>query len=104
MSLNNLDRMSALRTERVIEALTDTGPPWSLWAVIFLTSGLVLGGAIIYGGEKDGMHYAMTAAIGTLVATNLFLILQLSHPYLGDVATSSQPLREVTGFLSPTGT
>jgi hypothetical protein len=102
-SLNNLDKMSAERTERVIEAATDTGPPWSLWAVVFVTSGMVLGCAIIFGGEKPAMQYAMTATIGALVATNLFLILELSHPYLGDVATSPQPLREVIRFLAPPG-
>ena len=81
--------------------MTDTGPPWPLWAVIILTSGLVLGCAIIYGGEKSAMHYAMTATIGALVAINLFLILELSHPYIGDIATSPQPLLEVIRFLAP---
>ena len=101
ISLGNLDKTSAERTERVFEAFTDTGPPWSLRAVIFLTSGLVLGCSIIYGGEKAAMQYTMTATIGTLVATNLFLILELSHPYLGDIATSPQPLLEVIEFLAP---
>jgi hypothetical protein len=99
MALGNLDKTSALRTERVIEAATDTGPPWSLWAVVFVTSGMVLGCAIIYGGEKAGMQYAMTATVGALVATNLFLILELSHPYLGDIGTSPQPLLEVIRFM-----
>lgn len=42
-SFSNLDKMSQARTERVLQARTDVGPPWSLWAVIFLTSGLLLG-------------------------------------------------------------
>ena len=49
--LNNLDKMSAERTERVTVARTDTGPPWSLWTVQFLTSAMVLGYAIIFGGQ-----------------------------------------------------
>ena len=52
-SLGNLDKMSQARTERVLQARTDVGPPWSLWAVIFVTSGLLLGGAIVYGVEKQ---------------------------------------------------
>jgi hypothetical protein len=99
MSLNNLEKKSVQRTERVIEALTDVGPPWSLWAVVFLTSGMVLGCAIIYGGKKPGIHYTMTATIGALLASNLFLLLELSHPYLGEIATSPQPLLEVIRFL-----
>jgi hypothetical protein len=100
-SLNNLDKVSQKRTERVLLARTDTGPPWSLWAVIFLTSGMVLGGAILYGGDKPGRHYAMVATVGVLIASNLFLILQLSHPYLGEIATSTQPMREVIRALLP---
>jgi hypothetical protein len=48
VALNNLDKMSAERTERVTVARTDTGPPWSLWLVNFVTSAMVLGCAIIF--------------------------------------------------------
>ena len=101
VSLNNLDEMSAERTERVTVARTDTGPPWSLWAVNFITSGMVLGCAIIYGGKKSAIHYTMVAALGVLIATILFLIVELSHPYLGEISTSPEPLDEVIQFLSP---
>ncbi|AQA01319.1 hypothetical protein BVC93_01490 [Mycobacterium sp. MS1601] len=98
-SFTNLDKVSQARTERLLQARTDTGPPWPLWAVIFITSAMVLGTAIIYGVEKATMHYPMTAVIGALVATNLFLVVQLSHPFLGDLSTSSEPLREVIAVL-----
>jgi hypothetical protein len=100
-SLSNLDKISQKRTERVLLAQTDTGPPGSLWVVILLTSGMVLGCAIIYGGEKPARHYTMVAVVGILVATNLFLILELAHPYIGEIATSPEPLREVIRVLSP---
>jgi hypothetical protein len=100
-SLSNLDKMSQARTERVLQARTDVGPPWSLWAVIFVTSGLLLGGAIVYGVEKPVKHYAMVATLGVLVAAELFLVLELSHPYVGEIATSPEPLREVIRVLSP---
>jgi hypothetical protein len=94
-SFANLDKISQARTERVLQARTDIGPPWSLWAVIFITSALVLGCAIIYGVETPAIHYPMVATVGVLVAANLFLVLQLSHPYVGEMATSPEPLREV---------
>jgi hypothetical protein len=93
--------MSQARTERVLQARTDIGPPWSLWAVIFLTSGLLLGCAIVYGVEKPAMHYTMVATLGMLVAAELFLVVELSHPYIGEIATSPEPLREVIHVLSP---
>ena len=99
-SLNSLNQVSQSRTERLLFARADTGPPWSLWAVIFLTSGMLLGGAIIYGGEKAVRHRMVVATVGALVASNLFLILQLSHPYIGQIAVSPEPLREVIRVLS----
>ncbi|MEH3139733.1 MAG: DUF4239 domain-containing protein [Mycobacterium kyogaense] len=98
-SFSNLNDMSKNRTERVLQARTDTGPPWSLWAVIFVTSGLLLGCAIIYGVEKPANHYAMVAIIGTLVGAQLFLVVELSHPYFGAVSTVSDPLQQVVDIL-----
>ena len=99
-SLSNLDKISQARTVRVITARDDTGPPWPLWAVIFLTSGLVLGTAIIYGVEKPGLHNPMVAVVGVIIATNLFLILELAHPYVGVISTSSSSLQEAVLVLS----
>ncbi|WNG80995.1 DUF4239 domain-containing protein [Mycobacterium sp. ITM-2016-00316] len=102
-SFSNLDKLAQARTVRIMQAHGDDGPPWPLWAVVFLTSGLVLGTAIIYGVEKPSMHYPMVAIVGVLVATNLFLVLQLSHPFIGDVATSPDPLREAVAVLEQPG-
>jgi hypothetical protein len=99
-SLGNLDNIRLARTERILQARVDVGPPWSLWVVILLTSGLVLGGAIIYGVEKPAMHYAMVACLGVLVAAALFMVLEFSHPYIGELATSPEPLQEVIKALS----
>jgi hypothetical protein len=98
-SFSNLDNLSQARTQRVLQARTDIGPPFSLWAVIFLTSGLLLGCAIIYGVEKAATHYTMVAILGVLVAAELFLVLELSHPFIGEIATSPEPLREVIRVL-----
>lgn len=94
-SFSNLDSLSQARTQRVLQARTDIGPPWSLWAVIFLTSALLLGCAIIYGVERPATHYTMVAILGVLVGAQLFLVLELSHPFVGEIGTSPEPLREV---------
>jgi hypothetical protein len=98
--LANLDKLSQARTTRVIQAQTNEGPPWSMWSVILLTSALVVGCAVIYGVEEPRLHYAMVATVGVLVAANLFLIVELAHPYIGEIATSPQPLRDVVAVLS----
>ena len=98
-SFSNLDKVSQGRTARILTARADVGPPWPLWAVIFLTSSMVLGTVIIYGVEKPGQHYPIVAIVGAILAMNLFLVLQLSHPYVGEIATSSDPLQEVVRVL-----
>jgi Protein of unknown function (DUF4239) len=99
-SLSNLDKVSQARTVRLITARDDTGPPWPLWAVIFLTSGLVLATVIIYGVDRPILHSTMVAVVGVVVATNLFLVLELAHPYVGVISTSSTSMQEVVSVLS----
>src|SRR6476646_4898272 len=60
-SFSNLDSLGQARTQRLAQAQTDDGPPWSLWTVIWLTSGLLLACAIIYDVKKPATHYTMVA-------------------------------------------
>lgn len=99
-SWSNLDSLSQARTERILTARDDTGPPWPLWVLIVVTSAMVLGTAILYGVEKASLHYPMVAIVGVIVAINLFLVLELSHPYIGVVSTSADPLREAVSALT----
>lgn len=99
-SYANLDKISQARTVRLLTAREDTGPPWPLWSVILLTSVMVLGTVVIYGVEKPGMHYPMVAVVGLIVATNLFLLLEASHPYIGGISTTPDPLYEVVSVLT----
>jgi len=83
-TFHNLDQLSRSRTDRLLEGEVNDGPSWSLWAVIFLTSGLVIGCTIIYGVASRAMHYAVVFIVGAMVATNLFLVLVLAHRCLAD--------------------
>jgi hypothetical protein len=99
-SLTNLDDISQARTERLMQARMDTGPPPSLWVILLLTSVLLLACAIIYGVKTPVLHYAMVASLGVLVAAQLFLVLELSYPFIGEIGTSPQPLRQVVQVLT----
>ena len=99
-SFANLDKISQARTVRLLTAHEDAGPPPSLWAVIFLTSAMVLGSVIVYGVEKPLLAYSMVAIVAVIVATNFSLILQLAHPFIGEVSTTSFPLQEAVAALS----
>ena len=99
-SYSNLDKISQARTVRLLAARGDTGPPWQLWAVIYLTSAMVLGTVVIYGVERPALHYPMVAIVGVIVAANLFLALEMAHPFFGTLSTSSDPLHEAVWVLS----
>lgn len=83
-AFDNLEQLSQSRTDRILEGEVNDGPSWSLWAVIFLTSGLVIGCTIIFGVASRAMHYSVVAIVAAMVATNLFLVLVLAHRCLAD--------------------
>ncbi len=99
-SYANLDAISQARTIRLLTAREDSGLSWPIWTVILLTSVLVVGTAIVYGVEHPALHYPMVAIVGLIVAANLFLILELSHPYVGALSTASDPMSEAVTVLT----
>jgi hypothetical protein len=60
----------------------------------------VLSAALVYGVEKPAIHYALVGTVAVLLATDLFLVVELSHPYIGDTATSPESLRAAIQVLS----
>lgn len=99
-SSDSLDKIGQARTDRLIRARTANGLPSSMWIVFFLLSGLVLGCVIVYSVENPVIHYSLVATVAVLLATDLFLVLELAHPYIGDTATSPEPLNAVIQALS----
>ncbi|MEV7471044.1 hypothetical protein AB0O20_31740 [Streptomyces kronopolitis] len=102
-SLASLRDLTSARTQRLLQARTNTGPPLALWLVIFLNSGLVLGFSVVFDAQQPRLHYGMVATVSILVAANLFLIAELAYPYLGQFATSPAPLDADFPVLSTLG-
>lgn len=103
-SQEDLREVSILRTERVLHALQETGPTSSLWAVILLASALTLGFSVIFGLEDARLHYGMVGAMSVLVAANLFLVLELSYPFLGELSASPESMQTVIQEIQALGT
>jgi hypothetical protein len=59
----------------------------------FLTSGLVLAFSVGFGEKRAHLHYAMVTAAS--------VVTELSHPFLGEIGTSPEPLRAVILVLEP---
>jgi hypothetical protein len=97
-SLDSLKETTLDRTQRLLIAKEDVGPPLAVWTVIILTSTLVLAFAIFFGEAQARMHTLIVATIGVLVAGNIFLITELAFPYLG-FGTSAGSLQTVDDVL-----
>jgi len=100
MSLSSLDALSHARTDRLLTAEQDQGLGWALWFVIILISVLALGAAIVYGVEDPALHYPMVAVVGLIVAANLFIIMELSYPYVGAISADSEPMQAAVRVLT----
>lgn len=99
-SFDSFNAVSHARTDRIVRARTSNGLPWSMWLVLFLLSGLVLGSVIVFSVDKPAIHYALVTTVAVLLATDLFLVLELAHPYIGATATSPEPLNAVVQVLT----
>jgi hypothetical protein len=98
-TVSNLEAMSKGRTERLSQAKTHQGIRWPLWLIVGLTSCLVVAAAVTYGVESQWQHHTLVLTVSGMVAVILFLVLDLSFPYLGDIATPPAP--EHTGLHHP---
>lgn len=99
MSFASLDSLSQARTVRLLIAGEDQGLGWGLWFVVLLISALVVGTAIVYGVEHPVMHYPMVAIVGLIVAANLFIITELSYPYVGGMSAEPDALQQAAQLL-----
>ncbi len=83
-SLDNLSTQRAVRLQSNVAAL-----PEVLWygllfgAVVTICFGLVLHM------ENVGLHATMTAMLAGLIATSIWMILMINHPFAGDVHVST---------------
>lgn len=87
-SLDNLSTHRAARLESNVAAL-----PGALWV------GLVLGGVVticfslILYMESVWLHAALTVLLTVIIATSLWMILMINHPFAGDVSVSTDAFR-----------
>ncbi|MEO3782320.1 hypothetical protein ABGB12_03250 [Actinocorallia sp. B10E7] len=58
----------------------------SLWVAMLISSSATLAFCLLFGLENARLHYLMVAGVTTVIAVNLFLMVQLNHPFKGDLA------------------
>lgn len=80
-----LIEVSGERQELHLEARRGYLEP-ALWLAMFVASAATLAFCLIFGLENAFLHYLMVGGVATVVAVNLFLMLQLNYPLVGDMS------------------
>jgi hypothetical protein len=79
--LRNLDNLSNLRDNRLMDM--DSSLPDILWAAILIGGGVTIIFSNFLGAEKFWLHALFTALLVIIIATTVFLIIELDYPFMG---------------------
>jgi tryptophan-rich sensory protein len=96
--LEDLNRLAKFRLER-LEAASQELP-----SVVWLT--LVVGGVIticftyFFGAENVTAHVVMTGLLAAMVATVVFVIVELDHPFMGEAAIKPDHYVRLLDYIS----
>lgn len=85
--LARLDHLADLRAAR--RTNTQSGMPGFLWAVMLVGGVVTVGFSLFFGSPNPRSHRAMTAILGATLALVLFAVLEMDHPYEGEIRVHS---------------
>jgi hypothetical protein len=72
----------------------------ALWVAMLISSMATLAFCLLFGLENAPLHYLMVAGATIVVAVNLFLIVQLNYPFIGDMSVRPEIHRYVIRELT----
>jgi hypothetical protein len=83
-SLNNLSTQRAVRLQSNVAALPDV-----LWFGLALGALVTIFFCLVLHMENVQLHATMTALLAGLIATSIWMILMINHPFAGDIHVST---------------
>jgi hypothetical protein len=83
-SLDNLSTQRAVRLESNVAALPDV-----LWFGLVLGAVVTISFGLILHMENVQLHATMTALLTGLIATSIWMILMINHPFAGDISVTT---------------
>jgi heme/copper-type cytochrome/quinol oxidase subunit 2 len=96
-AINDVGRMSEDRRTRVIDSTAEIPAP--LWIALIVGGAITIGFVYLVAIERFAAQAAMVAALGTIIAVSLFVILTLDLPFTGGIAVKPTAMRSViAGF------
>lgn len=86
-ALARLDRLADLRAAR--RANTQSGMPSFLWGVMLIGAAVTVGFSLFFGSPNPHSQRTMTAILAATLTLVLFAVLEMDHPYEGDIRVRS---------------
>lgn len=91
--ITDVGQMSEDRRTRVIDSSAEV--PGSLWVVLIVGGIITIGFVYFLGIEGFAAQAAMVAALASIIAVSLFVILTLDLPFTGAIAVKPDAMRSV---------
>jgi len=82
--LKDINSLGELRTGRLAAAQTNL--PDIVWTALIIGAAITLVFVVLFGAEKFWLHLFMTCLLAILMATAIFLILEMDDPFMGPLA------------------
>jgi hypothetical protein len=82
--LRDLNSLAKLRAERL--AVMESNLPGIVWFALIIGAVITLIFAVLFGAEKFPLHIVLTCLLAVLIATTMFVILELDNPFITGLA------------------
>jgi hypothetical protein len=97
-AIKDAGQMSEDRRTRLIDSTAEV--PGPLWVVLIVGGVITIGFVYFLGIERFAAQAAMVAALGSIIALSLFVILTLDLPFTGGVSVKPDAMRSVMAGFS----
>lgn len=95
--IKDIDNLARTRTRRLAAAQTNL--PNIVWVVLIIGAGVTMVFAALFGAEKFLPHAIMVTLLAILMATTMFLILEMDNPFMGGLAAQPTAYLDVLRFI-----
>jgi Protein of unknown function (DUF4239) len=96
----DVDNLSQARDARLLEARESGSLPLVMWIAILLTSAVTIGFTVVFSLEKLKIAYVMVAGVSSVLAVNIFVLIELGYPFVGSVSVGPGRFVEVIRLAS----
>jgi hypothetical protein len=101
-SIDHLDTVGKLRFERIDQSRT-ASLPTIYWFLLFAGGFITILYLSLAKVENKPMHALAVGLAATMIGLVIFLLIEMNHPFQGDVALSPENFRDALSYISQMG-